>query len=566
MKLTSLAALAVTCALVMPAAAQKLDVPATPSAIPSALPIRGDSLSLDLREAYQLALARNLNLQVGRYQLAAAGTDILASSGTFDPQLGASLSRSSSQTPASSELQGADVENQDQTQFGLSLSQQLPTGTQLSLTTGATRRATNSDFVFLNPNWGADATLQVTQPLLQGFGTLVNRSRIVVARNSRDQSAYSFELAVVDTLRQVEDAYWNMVASRATISVRQQSLELAERLLNETRERVNVGTSAPIDLVQSEAGVASRREEVIAARNAAGNAEDTLKAVLGFDEPSEWLVPITATEDYEVEPFQTDLAAAIDTALEDRPELAQQQLAIDLAEHNLKVARHGTLPTLDLAASYGGAGIGGRGEYNDPELGPIRVDTGLGDAYDNVASLDFPHWEVGVNFSVPLGNTQAKANVAGSRYQVARQETSLRGLRQQIVRDVRVAVRALDDSAAAIEAATASVDFANRNLEAEQTKFENGLSTNYQVLQIQEDLAAARLSLINAYLSYHHSHVAYRVALGTLLADYGIEIVDPGAPDAKYTYWDDVEWLQFVTLGEAADEVSTPAEPAGTGS
>lgn len=566
MKLTPLATLALVCAVVIPASAQTLDVPATPSTIPGGLPSRGDSLSLDLHAAYELALARNLNLQVGRYQLAAAGTDILAGSGAFDPQLGLSVGLDSRESPASSELEGADVTATDHTDFGLSLSQLLPSGTQLSLTTGATRTGTNSDFVFLNPNWGADATARLKQPLLQGFGTLANRSQIVIARNSRDQSAYGFELSVVDTLRQVEEAYWNLIAARATISVREQSLELAGRLLDETQERVKVGTSAPIDMVQSQAGVASRREEVIAARNAAGNAEDTLKAVLGFDQPQEWLMPIDATEDYEVEPVAVDLAQAIETALAQRPELSQQQLAIDLAEHNLKVARNGTLPTLDLDASYGYSGVGGRGEYTDPDLGLIRVDTGLSDAYRQVTKFDYPHWEVGLTFGMPLGNTEAKATVARNRFVKAQRETELRGLQQQIIREVRVAVRALADSAAAIEAATASVDFANRNLEAEQTKFENGLSTNYQVLQIQNDLADARLSLINAYLSYHRSQVAYRVALGTLLEDYDVTIVDPGAPEAKYDYWDDVKWLQFVTLGEAADQVTNPAEPAGTGS
>ncbi len=565
MKLTPLVALVLSCALAPVATAQQIAVPAEPTEIPAGLSSRGGALALDLRSAYELALARNLDLQVGRFQLAAAGTGLLAASGIFDPVLGASLDASSSESPASSALEGAAVTETERRAFGLQLSQLLPTGTQWSLTTGATRTATNSDFVFLNPNWNADATLALTQPLLEGFGTLYNRSGVIVARNSRAQSAIGFEVTVIDTLQQVAEAYWNLVAARAGISVREQSLELAERLLGETRERVDVGTSAPIDLVQSEAGVAARREDVIAARNAAGNAEDTLKALLGFDEPREWLVPIETTESYEVEPLELQLAPAIETALERRPELDQQQLLIELAEHNLRLARHQTMPSLNLDASYGYGGVGGRGQFDDPDLGPIRINEGLGDAYDQIGEADFPHWQVGLRFSMPVGNTEAKADVARNRYAAQQREAELQRLRQQVVRQVRVAVRALADSKAAVEASTASVEFATRNLEAEETKFENGLSTNFQVLQIQEDLAEARLTLINAYLSYHRSLIAYQVAVGTLLEQHDIEIVDPGAPDAKYDWWDDVEWLRFATLGDSAAEVRHPAAPVDGG-
>ena len=164
------------------------------------------------------------------------------------------------------------------------------------------RSGTNSDFFFLNPSYNADLALTLRQPLLDGFGTLFNRAGIVIAEISRERTATGFESTVVATLRDVENAYWDLVAARRAIEVSEQSLTLAQQLLNETQERVKVGTSAPIDTVQSEATVATRVQNLIYARNLAANAEDSLKAVLGFDDPREWMVTITTTEDYGYNP------------------------------------------------------------------------------------------------------------------------------------------------------------------------------------------------------------------------------------------------------------------------
>jgi outer membrane protein TolC len=160
---------------------------------------------------------------------------------------------------------------------------------------------------------------------------------------------------------------------------------------------------------------------------------------------------------------------------------------------------------------------------------------------------------------VPIGNNEAEATLVRRRWELQQGEARLQALQQMVIQQVRVAVRALSDGAANIDAALASVELAERNLEAEQTKFDNGLSTNFQVLQIQDDLAQAQLTLIQAYLSYRRAMSGYRVATGSLLTDHGIEIADPGAPDVPHDYWGDVEWLEFSDLSTAADRVDHPA-------
>lgn len=558
-------AAALVAAVVLPAiptTAQTLDVPALPAPIPGPS-ATGDVLVLDLADAYEMAVSRNLNLQVGRYSIVAADANIHASAGIFDPNLLAQASSDWTRTPSTTVLEGSLVPEYRNARYSLGLDGLLPSGTQWSAQLSTNRFETNNTFYFLNPNWTSDLGLSLTQPLLQGFGTLVNRSGIVIARNSRAQSAEAFEILVVDTLRQVESAYWDLVAARRAVEVAEQSLSLAERLLGETQERVKVGTSAPIDLVQSEAGVATRRQDLITARNTAANAEDVLKQVLGFDQPEEWMTRIETSQSYEFAPFHPELGAAIDTGLERRPEIRQQLLQNEILDYYTRLAKNSVLPRLDLQASYGWGGVGGKGETENPATGEIIVvNEGFPESIQQITNLDFPNWRFGVVLGIPLGNNEAQGRLAQRRFEYERSLVELAALKQDVISQVRFAVRGLDDGAAAVEAAIASQELAARNLEAEQTKFANGLSTNFQVLQIQEDLAEAELALIRAYLNYRRANIGYRYATGTLLDFLDVDIVDPGQPDIPNDYWKNVEWLQFEDLSTSAEKVTKPAEPA----
>ena len=191
----------------------------------------------------------------------------------------------------------------------------------------------------------------------------------------------------------------------------------------------------------------------------------------------------------------------------------------------------------------------------------IIIDEGFPDSISQITGADFPHWRVGVQFGLPIGNNDAQGRLAERRFEFDRSKVELAALKQNVISQVRYAVRALEDGAASVEAAVASRELAARNLEAEQTKFDNGLSTNFQVLQIQEDLAESELTLIRSYLSYRKANIAYRVTTGTLLGFLDVEIADPGSPDIPNDYWKDVKWLQFEDFGSSASEVTKPAEP-----
>ena len=553
--------------LVLPAAlgnSATLDVSALPTQVGNLPATPGDTLRLDLTSAYQLALARNLNLHVGRYDLAIANTDVRGSGGIFDPNFNAFLDYDSTKVPTSTILEGANVAESENTRFGLGINQLLPSGTEIGLEWFSRRSETNSTFFFLNPRWDAQLRATLAQPLLNGFGTVATRSQIIIAENIRDQTAVGFEVQVIQLLADVEQAYWELVATRLAIGVTQQSLELAERLLEETRQRVEVGTSAPIDTVQSEATVATRNQELIYARNAASNAEDSLKGLLGFDQPHEWQVRIETTDSYVIEPILPDLDKSINTALVKRPAILRQELEMQRLQQNVKVAKNRALPRLDLTGSYAFGGLSGTSTIEGPDGQPITIRDGWGDAAQQVFNFDFPAWTVGLTYSVPIGNHQAKELLARTRWERDRTGAQLATLKQQITREVRFSVRSLEDGAAAIDAAVAARHLAERNLEAEQTKFNNGLSTNFQVSEIQDAAATAQFSEIRARVDYRKALAIYYGSTGTFLESKSVEIADPGAPDSVHDYWKDVKWLQFSNFKESNELVTIPAEQVNT--
>ena len=538
--------------------AAELEISALPAQVESLPVTEGDVLKLDLIGAYQLALARNLNLHVGRYDMAIANANVRGSGGIFDPTLWANLDFNSNKTPTSTLLEGANVVESENMNFGLGVTQLLPSGTEVGASWMSNRGQTNSEFYFLNPRWDARLNLTLTQPLLNGFGTNATRAQIIIAENLRDQAAVGFEVEIIRLMADVELAYWELVATRQAIAVTVQSLELAERLLEETRQRVEVGTSAPIDMVQSEATVATRHQELIYANNAASNAEDNLKALLGFDLPHEWQVRIETTDSYNVDPFLPDLGESIETALHKRPAIIQQELEMERLNTNVKVARNSALSRLDLTGSYGWGGVSGTSTITDDEGNPVTIREGWGDAAGQVFDFDFPRWTVGLNFSVPMGNHRAKEQLAANRYYRDRSGAQLAALKQEITRQVRFAVRALEDGAAAIDAAVASRRLAVRNLEAEQTKFNNGLSTNFQVSEIQDALASAQFAEIQARVGYRKAIATYFASTGTFLEAKHVEITDTEASESVHDYWKDVKWLQFTDFKGKRDQDTMP--------
>lgn len=510
-------------------------VPVTASPGVTAEPLvvpRGERLDLSLDQALLFALQHNTSIVVQRYQRSRALLDIDVERGLFDFNLEGEAGLNSSSRPSNSALEDADVVSADTDTLNLRLLRNLPWGGGFSVGF-ANQRAESSDAnVQPNPRFNLGLTFAYLQPLLRNFGRDITRRNIWVATNNSKIDRENFRLLIEDIIQQVSNSYWDLVGNRQQLAVSEESLQLAKNLHEMNRIQVDVGTKAPLELVQSEVGVALREEEIIRRRAAVEDSEDNLRFLMNLAQTELWDMPIVPITEAEMPHQPVDLAAAVATAREKRADIIQQQLINEQRAYDYRVAVNQVKPRLDLQASYGYSAIAGRLESVDPTTGqPILIDDGYVDALDQLAGRDYDAWSLQLNLSMPIQNTTARARRAQAELELDRGDLELRDRMDRALLEVRRSARLVETAAQAIELAEVSSTLARRNLEAEQKRYENGLSTSFQVLEIQEDLSIALSSQVNAVIVYRKAVVALDRATGELLENTGVTLGDEEDPD-----------------------------------
>lgn len=493
----------------------------------AALRIQGDEIHLTLDEAVEMALSRNLVLRTQRYSRQQARLGIDQAMGIYDFNLLAAISASKLESPAASNLDGAQVQNQKRIGFSVGGSQLLPTGGVLGVEHTDGRFETNSSFSLLNPSFSSGLDFSFTQPLLRNFGRSATSYGIEVARVSSDISQQVFVGEVIRTIQNVENSYWNLVAARYALTVATESKTLAEELHANNKVRVDVGTLAPLELVQSEAQIATREEDIIRARGAVGDAEDLLFYYLNIDQGEAWSKTLVPETEAIIEHPQVELDASIHLALQNRPEIVSQHLQLKSLALDQEFFAQATRPRLDLKATYGLSGLGGDIAVRD-ENGNIisTIPGGWNDAFRQVTGFDFPGWSVGLELGIPIQNRTARARHAIADLAVEAGKLATSELELRVTTEVRAAVRGLETSRQQLESAKVSTNLAEKNLDAERKKYDNGLSTAYQILQVQDDLTAARYRQVAAVTGYRKSLVEYYRATGGLLASSNVSIAE----------------------------------------
>jgi outer membrane protein len=493
---------------------------------PAELRVVGGEIHLTLEEAIRLAVERNLAVRTQQYSHERATLGIDEAMGIYDFNLVAGASTGKDEQPAASNLDGADVQETETTSTYVGGSQLLPSGGVASATFDNGRFSTNSRFSLLEPSFSSGLDLTFEQPLLRGFGRATTEHGIEVAKVGTEISDQQFKDQLVTTVNRVAIAYWNLAAARSELEVALESLGLAKELHENNRVRVDVGTLAPLELVQSEAGIATREEEIIRARGRIGDAEDLLFFFLNIEQGEAWSRSIVPDTEAVVENMQVDLDESIRTALSNRPDLAGAQLQHRILELDRDLAAQATKPSLNLRANYGLNGLGGDVLIRD-ENGNV-IDTipgGWDDALDQVSGGDFPGWTVGLAFGFPIQNRTARARAAIADIALEEDKLATSELELLITTEVRAAVRGLETSREQLESAEVSRRLAERNLDAERKKYDNGLSTSFQILEVQEDLTSARQRQVAALTGYRRALTEYYRATGTLLEKASITIV-----------------------------------------
>jgi outer membrane protein len=497
-----------------PARAQEVVVTTTaarPAEAP-ALETRDNAVQLSLEQAVEAALQHNLGLVIERYTRTQQRLGIAQSLGIYDLLANASASASDSTSATLSALEASKSNRQAAT---FSFTQLIPTGGAVSFGWDNVRTESNAQ-IFQEPTfYDSDATFSFSQPLLRDFGRLATERGILLARTNSQVSRQEFERQVTVTIQQVVDAYWLLVGARQQLVVAQESLGLARELHGRNRIQVEVGTKAPLELVQSEAAIASREEDIIRATANIGDAEDQLRQLLNLPPGELWERPIVPTTPPETERISIDVDQAIATALAERPELRTEELRVAQAQLDAEFFRNQLRPTLDLNLDYGYSGVG----------------LDFRNAFNQVTGLDFRGWTAQLVFAYPIQNRSARAQSAIANLDVERVQTQLDQQKTLIATEVRRAARAVETAAKQIEAARISREFQEKNLEAERKRYENGMSTSFQITEIQEDVTQARSNEVTATINYRTALAEYYRAIGRLLEQHDVAVDDPEEPD-----------------------------------
>ena len=516
-----------------------------------------EPMKLSLMDCIREAFKNNREVKVTSYYQELRENDLTFQEAQFDPSVTAATSYTDTSDPS---LAYCDLSS-----FSAGLCSPLGSLKALSnMSSSAAAEGTYSDRLHLGSTWSADLamvrqtrsfiilgftpyptdipeyyysqlTLSFTQPLLKNFGRKTNDTGIVIAANNRDASKENFRGIVQTILNNVEDAYWTLVYWRQDLEVRKEALRLAQELLKLNQIKVQVGTLPPIDIIQAEAGVASREEDVIIADSRIKTAEDQLRNVMGMEpQTPRWGATIVPTDEMTIAERAVDLSQEVKKAIENRTDLATTRLELKSADTTLAYRRNQLKYSLDFNARYILQGLAGdtraislwdpNTHSNITLAGPIN--SGMQDALEYIPKFEFPTWEVSLTVGIPIGNRAEEALYSSARLQKEQSSIMYQRQEQLAVVEVGNAVRQVLTDRKRIQAAEKNRILQEKKVEAEQKKFENGLSTSFQVLTFQSDLATARSAENLAKTDYRRSLATLDRATGTLDKALDIRIED----------------------------------------
>ena len=502
------------------------------------------ALRLSLNDALSTAMRNNLGVELQGYDYRMAGESLRSNYGIYDWFGTATVERRSAEGAVISQ---AEPNKQKVDLFNFGVQQNLPAGGNYAVGLNTSRVETVGGFVGVSPAYRPNAFLSVNQPLLRNFGLDVTRRGILIARNTLGINREAFRTALMNTAEGVEQAYLNLIYSRRAVEVVKETLFLARDQARITQIRIDVGASAPLDILQPRVTIATQEEQLILAVARVRDAEDQLRALMNLPR-EEWDKPILPTQDVTYTPMTVDQNAAVARALELRPELRQARLTTETRRVQYVYARNQRLPQLDLNIDYGLAGVGGRSRDIDPDTGVVTIrDTGLGDALSQVFANDFPSWTVGVQVGVPFTNIGARAEARRAQLNLESSKVEQEQTEQTVTLAVRAAARDVDTAARTIVASRTARDAAERNLEAERRRYENGMTTNFQVLQIQQQLSDSRVRELQALVGYNQAVAAYHRQVGDILEVRGIvtEEPEPANEPRVFSLFDRYNWLNY---------------------
>lgn len=476
--------------------------------------------TISLPDAAVRALQSNLDISISRQTKESRIFDITVEQAKFDPTLSVNGQYNRQVSPLNRPVFGGtggnltDIQTFDQRNSSVTVdaTQNLITGGNVDLNYSPARTNVNQNlatgFLF-NPAYTGGLALTLTQPLLRNAGIDINKTFIKVAQNNADVEQHVFRDRVLTVLATVEQTYWELVFANENMKVAQAALKAAEELLATNRAKAKAGVMSIVDVLQAEAAVASRVEQVLVAEKSIRDQEDQLRRLLNpGEEDLRQDVRLTPTDAPAVVLEPLSLQEAIDTAIEQRPEIVQAKKNLESGELNKQFARNQLLPTLSLQGTMGMAGLG----------------KDYGDSVSKNLSGDFYNFGAGLVLSYPLGNRSAVSTYNKRQLEFKNAEASLASVRQQIIVGVREAVRRVQTDFKRIETTRSARIMAEKQLQAEQERLKVGLSTTRFVLDFQRDLATAQGNELRSVVDYNKSLSNLARHKATTLDRYNLQL------------------------------------------
>lgn len=460
---------------------------------------------LSLDEAIAMAIQNNLEIQVKQYEPEIKKAGIREAEAAFGSTLKASSGQVFNEEPAPQRSPDTI------TSIETSISKRFSTGgnLQASLQTSRSGLADTGDPTSADTQYSTGLTLSVGHALLKGRGTDVNRTAIIVAQKQREISVSDLRAKIIDVVSRIKTTYWRLIYVRGDLEAKRLSLQLAYDLVRINEAQVNVGTLAPIEILQAQATAASREVDIISAEQTVRDVEDELKQLLNIsDDDPAWEASIVPTDTPVSSRQPVSLDESIRMALNNSEQLKQLRKALEIQQLSVTASENQLLPELGVQGSI--------------EL--TGTDEDFAGSFSDFAGFNEYSFNVGASFSYPLGNVAAQSSAKKARLELDKSRLSIQSAEQAIINQVKQAVRGVETSYRLVEASEIALQLAQQQLDAEQKKFNEGLSTNFQVLQFQGSLASSRSRYTQAITSYNQALVGLEQLTGTTLQRHNIVV------------------------------------------
>jgi outer membrane protein TolC len=497
-------------------------------------------IRLTLDDAVKFALDRNLDIAVQRLNPQINDIAIASIRTVYHPSLTSTFSGASTTTPNSSSIQGSQVAGvpivTGASVFNGGVAQAVPWGGgSFAVALNNSRNTTTSLNTLYNPTYNTFWSGTYTQPLLRNFGIDSTRQQLGVTKINRDISDVQLKATIANTLSNVRNAYWDYVFAVQAVDVAQQSVNLAEQLVKDNQTRVEVGTMAPIDVVQAQSQSATARQNLAVAVQTRNTSELALKRlIVNGTQDTNWSAQLDPVDRPDFRPEAIDVEGSVRRALADRTDLDIARKTVAENDITLKYLNDQLKPQLDFVGSYGLVGLGGsQYQFAEGATGVNRVPIGslpggYSDALTNLFGASNPRWTMQLNFSYPLGQSSQEASVARAKVQLNQVNAQMKQIELQVATDVTNAAVTAQSNVDRVQAAQAARELAQKQLEAEQSKFEVGMSTNYNVIQSQRDLATAQNNELQSVLNYRKSLVELERLQQTTLSNLNVTLLNAG--------------------------------------